>query len=57
MEIQGVQVSGFLHFPFLSYVTILTEHTLQSLSFPNIFFWNNLNESDGNIVKSFLPFI
>lgn len=57
MEIQDVQVSGFLHFLLLSYVTILTDYIFQSLSFPNLFSWNNLNESDGNILKSFLPFI
>lgn len=43
MEIQDVQVSDFLHFLLLSYVTSLTECIFQSLNFPNVFFVNNLN--------------
>lgn len=57
MQIQHVQVSDFLHFLLLSYFTVLTENIFQSLSYPNLFLWNNLNERDGNILKSFLPFI
>lgn len=52
VEIQDVQVSNFLHFLLLSYVTIFMNTSFKAW----LFFWDILNESDGNILKS-LPFI